>query len=79
MVFIGCIMELGGNVSSGVFNNAGFLSGGAGEPAGDPEQTASPLPVPHGFICRPNRSLLLSYFVFLSCGISRLYISLMSD
>lgn len=34
---------------------SGFLRGGPGEPAGDPQQAAAALPVPHGALCCPDR------------------------
>ena len=34
---------------------SGFLSGGTGEPAGDPQQTAAALSVPHGAVRCPDR------------------------
>lgn len=34
---------------------AGVLSGGAGEPARDPQQAAAALSVPHGPVRGPNR------------------------
>ena len=34
---------------------SGFLSGGTGEPTGDPQQTAPALSVPHGAVCCPDR------------------------
>lgn len=34
---------------------SGFLRGGAGEPARNPQQAAAALSVPHGAVCCPNR------------------------
>lgn len=39
---------------------SGFLCGGAGEPAGDPQQAAAAVSVPHGAVCCPDRWHLLS-------------------
>lgn len=58
----------------GVFNTAGLLSGGAGEPAGDPEQAASPLSDPHRFIRRPYRYDLLCYHRVFKLCVSLLFI-----
>lgn len=34
---------------------SGFLGGGAGEPAGDPQQAAASVSVPHGAVHCPDR------------------------
>lgn len=42
-------------LSLGLCSVSGLLCGGAGEPAGDPQQAAPAVPVPHGTVCCPHR------------------------